>query len=186
MGLWIIITILTVVAMAVIYGICDDKNEALAITGGIDLGVGLFFSKMSDYYLCKMTNLDSFYDSKEIGNYEKIYGYVCIVGAILIAIGVIELAIGFVTKLSEGANNQMIIGKSLLKKNTAASGPKFCSHCGNQLENEQTVCPNCGVNVNNKGTKNMTIKSNPCKYCPNCDSKLNANAVRCHNCGTEL
>lgn len=48
----------------------------------------------------------------------------------------------------------------------------FCKNCGQQLNENQAICLNCGVNV---GTGN--------KYCHNCGNELPENAAVCLKCG---
>ena len=48
----------------------------------------------------------------------------------------------------------------------------YCKNCGQQLNENQAICLNCGVSVEN-GTK----------YCHNCGNELPENADFCINCG---
>ena len=48
----------------------------------------------------------------------------------------------------------------------------FCKNCGQQLNENQAICLNCGVNV---GDGN--------KYCQNCGNELPENAAVCLKCG---
>ena len=51
----------------------------------------------------------------------------------------------------------------------------FCKNCGQQLNENQAICLNCGVNV---GDGN--------KYCQNCGNELPENAAVCLKCGVAV
>lgn len=46
---------------------------------------------------------------------------------------------------------------------------KFCKNCGNELNEGQEVCLNCGVKVDNNATQNSNAKG----YCYNCGAEIN-------------
>lgn len=54
---------------------------------------------------------------------------------------------------------------------------KFCSSCGNEVENGSTVCYQCGVNPQNVKNK---------KFCPYCGKSVNEEQVICLNCKESL
>ena len=51
----------------------------------------------------------------------------------------------------------------------------FCRNCGEQIENNASVCIHCGVAVGQAS-----------KYCPNCGAETLPNAVVCTKCGVSL
>ena len=51
----------------------------------------------------------------------------------------------------------------------------YCRNCGNEMNNEATVCVKCGVPAG-KGNQ----------FCPNCGAQTNAEAVVCVSCGAAL
>lgn len=59
---------------------------------------------------------------------------------------------------------------------------KFCKNCGNELNEGQEVCLNCGVKVDNNATQNSNAKS----YCYNCGAELNPGQDVCLKCGVRV
>ena len=51
----------------------------------------------------------------------------------------------------------------------------FCRNCGKQIEDNASVCVNCGVAVGQAS-----------KYCPNCGAETLPKAVVCTKCGVSL
>ena len=59
---------------------------------------------------------------------------------------------------------------------------KFCKNCGNELNEGQEVCLNCGVKVDNNATQNSSAKG----YCYNCGAELNPGQDVCLKCGVRV
>ena len=51
----------------------------------------------------------------------------------------------------------------------------YCKNCGENLNENQEVCPTCGV-----------YKGNGNRYCEDCGSEISENAAFCANCGKPL
>jgi len=51
---------------------------------------------------------------------------------------------------------------------------KYCSNCGNQINDEAYECPNCGT---------ILSKSPGTKYCSNCGNQIDKMAEICPDCG---
>lgn len=51
----------------------------------------------------------------------------------------------------------------------------YCTNCGQQMNENQAICLNCGVQ--------KRVYRN---YCENCGAQTNPNAVICTNCGVSL
>lgn len=61
---------------------------------------------------------------------------------------------------------------------------KFCKNCGNELNEGQEVCLNCGVKVENKTTQNSDTKK--VEYCSNCGAEINPGQDICLKCGVRV
>lgn len=55
----------------------------------------------------------------------------------------------------------------------------YCKHCGKEMGEGQSVCLNCGMNVN-------TPIQSDVGYCYNCGAQVNSKAAICTKCGFSL
>ncbi|MBR0271181.1 MAG: zinc ribbon domain-containing protein [Methanobrevibacter sp.] len=55
---------------------------------------------------------------------------------------------------------------------------RYCSQCGEKLENNSNFCTSCGFKVSEN--------ENETKFCHNCGKKIDANAEICPKCGVRL
>lgn len=51
----------------------------------------------------------------------------------------------------------------------------YCKNCGKEMNDNQAICLNCGVQTGNGNS-----------FCANCGNPLNADAVVCLNCGVAV
>ncbi|MDR0911056.1 MAG: M48 family metalloprotease [Methanobrevibacter sp.] len=84
------------------------------------------------------------------------------------------------------------------------NGTKFCTNCGEKINQNAEICPKCGVRIGNN--LNTATKSNPIpittenndninqfdqisvntKYCSNCGKVIDKNAEICPKCGVRI
>ena len=63
---------------------------------------------------------------------------------------------------------------------------RFCTNCGEQLEEGVNFCPSCGKPVSNESEKRRQEFVGELRKCPNCGESINAFVAKCPSCGYEF
>ena len=60
----------------------------------------------------------------------------------------------------------------------------YCSHCGKQIDDGVSFCPECGAKVG--APAEQAQNDTPRVYCKNCGREVNPDAALCPNCGAKI
>ena len=60
----------------------------------------------------------------------------------------------------------------------------YCSHCGKQIDDGVSVCPECGAKVG--APADQPKQDAPRVYCKNCGKEVAPDAALCPNCGAKI
>ena len=62
---------------------------------------------------------------------------------------------------------------------------KFCTKCGEQIANRETVCPSCGYELNDRKASKSKKRTDsyPMIYCTKCGGRVSRKSIFCPYCG---